>query len=344
MSSEGKGTVAAKQEKRKKYIIITFSIIAAMALWLYVIESTNPSVTRSYSEIPVEVLNLDELQSRDLTVQSDVEVMVGVRVSGRRSKIVRMKDTELVATLDLSGCTEGENYVGVNVHTPDSVELVSVEPSQILVNTEKIVSEEKEIVVEIQGNTPSKSEAVCLEQELENMDISGAESLVERVTEVQAVIAAGDLEEEAGAFTAELVPVDENGAEVEGIVLPQKEMEVKAQLYAVREVSLTVSTRGSLPDGLQLTSVKSADRVSIALPADMADSVTSVRAEEIDLSSITRDTTVDLQLNLPDGVRLAEGEEVPQAEIVVSEEENAAEEGQAPEQMIRSAAQSENQS
>ena len=334
MNSEEKGNAAAvpeKQEKRKKYFFIALSIAIAVGLWLYVVDSTNPTVTRSYSEIHVEVLNLEEMQNRELTPHSDLDLFVNVRVSGRRSKLVRMTDRELVATLDLSGCTEGENYVGVNVHTPDSVELVSVDPAQVMVEVEKIITEEKNITVKIDGNVSGKMEAVCLEQELESMNISGAKSQVDQVEELRAVISAGDLQEEAGAFKAEITPVDENGNEVEDVWLPQKEMEVQAQLYAVKTVPLKAGTTGTLPEGLQLVSVKAAEQVTISLPADQADSVEEIRARDIDLSGISRNTTVDMQLNLPEGVRLAEGEELPQAVITVSAGEEPASEGAAQE-------------
>lgn len=302
---------------RKSYILMFLSLIAAFALWFYVIDSTNPVLSRTFADIPVEVMNQNHLADKGLAAVEDIEEYVNIKVSGKRSTILGMKDKDLVAAIDLSGCVEGDNYVDLDIHTPGSVELESVSKPQIRVTLEAIVSEERPVKVRFIGDLSGKMEAVCLSRELEEVEVTGAKSLVAETDEVTAYVDVALLDKEEREFSVALKPVDKDGGEIESLTLSREDMEIRAQIYNVKEVPLTVETVGELPAGLELESVKTPDKVLIALPEDLAENVNGILAKQLDLSAVTETTTVKLDLVLPDHVRLAKEATAPEAVITV---------------------------
>lgn len=305
----------------KKYVLILLSLIASIALWLFVVDGVDPVLQRTFNDIPVEVLNQEGLEGRDLAIVEDIEEYVNVKVSGKRSSILKLKNEDLVAVVDLSGCTEGDNYVDVDVHMPTSVELESLSKPQILVSLEQIVTEKKEVKVSFAGGTSEQLEAVCVSQELEETEVRGAKSQVAKVDNVEASVDVALLGQEEETITVVLEAVDENGDLLDNLMLSQKEMEVRAAMYKVSAVALTVNTYGTLPEGLELVSVKAPETVRLAMSAEQESSLTGVQAKSLDLSGITETATVELELVLPDKVGLAEGEAVPKAVITVKKTE-----------------------
>lgn len=322
MKNSEKPETGGKKSK-KSYILMVLSVIAAIVLWFYVVDATNPTLNRTYSDIRVEILNQDSLADRGLAVVGDVEEFVNVKVSGKRSVILRLDASELVAAIDLSDCSEGENYVEVDVHTPGSVDLESVSKPQILVEVESIVTEDRSVEVVFEGSAEDDREAVCLRQELETVEVTGGKSVVSSVDHVEAAVDLSVLSEEADTYDVILTAVDEEGEWIENLTFEQESMEISAQLYVVKSVPLTVETTGTLPDGLELVSVETVDEISIALPENRSDRVTEITADRVDLSEVTESTTVELTLQLPDRVQLADGEDIPEAEITVKKADTA---------------------
>lgn len=310
-----------KKKVRKNYVLILLSLIASIALWLFVVDGVDPVLNRIFTDIPVGILNQEGLEERDLAVVEDIEEYVNVRVSGKRSSILKLKNEDLVAVADLSGCTEGDNYVDVDVHMPTSVELESLSKPQILVSLEPIVTEKKDVKVSFEGGSAEQQEAVCVSQELEEIEVKGAKSQVAKAEYVEASVEADALGEEEETITVVLKAMDENGESLDNLTLSQKEMEARAAMYKVRDVDLMVETSGTLPEGLTLESVKAPDTVRLAIPAEQEASLTSVKAKPLDLSAVTETASVDLELLLPDKVRTAEGEAVPKAVITVKKTE-----------------------
>lgn len=308
----------ARKEKQRKIVSAIVSVIIALALWVYVVNQENPTVDRTFSNVKVELINEAELADNDLAIKTAEEQSVKVTVTGRRSTLVDLKSSDIVATADLSSCVSGENYLDVNIRTPSMVELKKISPAQVKVDIDTIVSSERDVSVSFKGDADQGYQPEATRQAYDKVSMTGAKQVLRNVTGINAKIDTSDLTTASKKFTAELIPVDKNGNKVDNVTLSKDEMSVWAQLYKIKNVKLNTSVTGTLADDLTLQGVKAPDTVKIAAEADIVDDISSVTAEPIDLSDVKKTSYVDLFINYPDGVVAADGFENMQAKVSIS--------------------------
>ena len=125
------------------------SIVAALIMWLYVMNEQNPQVTYVIRDVPVKLQNLDE--SKFALKDGSEEYKVNVKVKGRRSLVADLKPGDIEANVNLRGRMEGDNLIRVDVSTPNNVELVDVSPREIMVTLDAIVEEQLPVSVDVAG-------------------------------------------------------------------------------------------------------------------------------------------------------------------------------------------------
>ena len=100
-----------------------FCLIAACALWVYVMNEQNPMVENTYT-VPVEVRNLD----RSL-VATNVPHKVKAKIRMPRSDMVYMRSDNIKAYVDLSGLTDGDfPNTKIHISVPGDESVISVTP------------------------------------------------------------------------------------------------------------------------------------------------------------------------------------------------------------------------
>ena len=71
-------------KKKINKLNLALSIAIAFAAWLYVVYSINPTISRTYANIPVTVSNSNALAKNDLAVSKMDTERISVTVVGRR--------------------------------------------------------------------------------------------------------------------------------------------------------------------------------------------------------------------------------------------------------------------
>ena len=299
-------SVYVKKEKREKktpYIII--SIIIAFALWFYVIQGENPVLQRTFSDINVQMLNKDVLESNGYRLLTPDDQKVSVTIEGKRSILVMMEKSSIFASVDVSQCTEGEQYLDVRAYRPSGGEIADVNPSHLKIMVDKLVSEEFEVEIMFNGNISPEYEAVCTDQSTDTVTVTGARSEVNRIERVSAEINADDLTEESKDFVTLIAAYDKDNKIINDVSLSENEVEVQAQLYNVKNVELNVKTTGTLPENLYVEGINVPDFITvIGLYDDIAD-ISSIDTLPVDMSEIKETTTLLLEPVLPKGVELS---------------------------------------
>ncbi|HQA61257.1 MAG TPA: CdaR family protein, partial [Tepidanaerobacteraceae bacterium] len=100
------------------------SIVAAIIMWLYVMNEQNPQVTYVIRDVPVRLQNLDE--NKFALKDDSAEYKVNVKVKGRRSLVADIKPGDIYAYVNLRGRIEGDNLIRVDITTPTNIELIDV--------------------------------------------------------------------------------------------------------------------------------------------------------------------------------------------------------------------------
>lgn len=127
---------------------LLLSVLLAFAVWFIAIDQENPMIREEYEEpILIEVRNMGEgLQSlKDLTSRTAV---LTLRAPQRTLEMQQADDFS--AVIDLAGLPAGSHEVPVVVTAlnPD-VEVIALEPRQLLVQLEPVISKEVPVTVEV---------------------------------------------------------------------------------------------------------------------------------------------------------------------------------------------------
>ncbi len=313
-SSENK---RKSSDNRKKYFTMFLSIAIAVGLWVFVIENENPTIKMTYSNIPVEYLNEDALEEDGLVVADTEEAAtVKVTLQGKRADLLDLDSDDLAAAVDVSEYTKGDHYVQVEVHAPDNVKVVGTKPSQIKITVESLVSSEKTVDVQFEGESPANKEPVFLGVEPEDITVTGASSAVSSVKSLRAVVDISNVTSKKKTINVRLKPVDKLGKEVKGVTLSAEKADITVQMYSTKSVPLNVQTTGTATAGYRV-SVDAPDSVQISCSDDLIDSVSEIATQPVDITDITERTEISLTPVLPEGVRLASKQEKISAVIKV---------------------------
>ena len=95
------------------------------------------------------------------------------------------------------------------------------------------------------------------------------------------------------------------------LTLSQETAKVEVRISKGKSVKVSVETTGALPTGVKLRSLESSrNTVEILGPKEILDTMGEVKTTQIDLSSITSSQEVNLKIILPEGVMVAQGDDM----------------------------------
>ena len=288
--------------KIRKTINVIVSILIAIALWSYVIYAVEPTQTKTFTGVPVALENTEALADRNLAVAADDDVLIDVKVKGKRQIVSAMKNDEVHATADVSECIEGDNVVEVRLEFDRTVTPANNATITVHVNVEGIVTEPRNVVVTYSGDSENINYELTSES---TVNVTGAKSSVEEVKEVAARVTEKDLPESDEEITVGLTPVNGSGEEIGGLTLSETKATVKISATGTTEVPLTVSTKGKPADGYQLTGVDAPSSIEIKGSNAALEGVAEIKCEDIDITDLKEDATVELKPELPDGTAIA---------------------------------------
>lgn len=287
---------------RKSKLII--SLVVAIALWVYVVGEMDPQIKKTYHSVPIKYINEQALTDKGMAVSSLGQDQLSVTLSGKRSLFTRMDSGDLSAEVDLSNAAVGTNELSVELNVPSGLESTHQSVSKVVVKVEQRVSQKKQIRVSYLGDYSSGEEPTTLSVNPASVTVSGAKSLVRKVSYIRATVQKSKLSGKAETVTASLTPVDSKGYEVKDVTLSQKTAHIRTALYKTKSVKLKVSVKDSSDSGSSRT-YDAPDRVTIKGPQSSLKDIDEIKTKTVDISNINTDTTVKLEPVLPDGVELA---------------------------------------
>lgn len=126
-------------KKKSNFLPKLFSVLAAIALWLYVFQAVEyESVIKG---IPIILENFDS--SHELNIVSGYESTVDVTLSGTKSVISEISASDITASVNLGDITQkGTHIVDVEINVPSSSKIVNVSASQIKIVVDKTTSKQ----------------------------------------------------------------------------------------------------------------------------------------------------------------------------------------------------------
>lgn len=304
----------------QKRIDIAVSVVAAILLWIYIINIVNPLTDTVVRDVPVQLEGASSLQERGYAIANTSFDSLDVYISGTRNEIKKVGSSDIVVKADVSNLSTGSSNVTLVFTAPPGVTVDSLESSTITVNVENYVTVSKPVEIIFEG-AGSGQEATVISTSLSQIDVSGAESTVATVDSVRVngTLSKAALEKPT-EYTLAAKAVDESGKEVSGVALAHDTITVTAAIFPTKTVPLEVPVTGSVWTGAVVSGTEIPESIVIKGPASLLSTISQVTARSVSIEGIYETTTLPVALDLARGLYVADSSEDLKATFIIDDE------------------------
>lgn len=277
------------------------SIVVAFLFWLVIINITDPTTSRTFFDIPVQILNENVITSANQVYEIEDGDTVRVTVKGKRSFVETLTENDFTATADLSELSK-VNAVNINVRlnkeSTSSVEL-DWDNAVLKVNLEKRITRKFKVEVAYQGDLSENYVLGEMVAKPNIVEVSCGESKFKKIDHVGVMVT---LNGESEDFESEYSPIlyDVNGDALDdtNVTFSNDQIRVSTEVLETKEIPVYVNVTGTPADGYRLaqtdykpesvrvsgTKEALAKAVSIKIPIQIDGEKKDVE-KEIDLTS-----------------------------------------------------------
>ena len=312
------------RKTKQKVIVQIISLLISIGLWLYVTNTENPIRTVEVKKVPVQLLNANDLVNQGIALAPNQNIYVNLKIEGSSQDVYKVSANDFSIKIDLDeyALKVGDNSIPITfVNTPSNITVKNTSSLVVNVKIEQYVEKELEVESRIDVATKVSYYAAPPEVEPKTVTISGAESLVNQVEKLVVFGEENNVSEDI-VKNYEVSPIDKNGYTVEGVKLSSERVQVTIRVNSGKSVPIKINTTDSV-NNTTITSIKLLQEyVEIAGPKEILDNINEVYTEKIDLSNITKSTTLEVSLILPEGIEKASIYNVNVDIVINNKEEN----------------------
>lgn len=285
------------------------SLVVAFLFWLVILNITDPTTSRTFYNIPVQVLNENVITSVNQVYEIESGDKVQVTVKGKRSFVETLTSSDFEATADLSDLSK-VNAVSIAVklkRVPASSVEVDWGNAVMKVKLEKRVSQKFKVQIEHQGELSEGYELGDMVARPNIVEVSCGESKFKKIDHVGVVVA---LNGESEDFERKYSPIlyDEDGEILDSsnVTFSNDTVTVSTTVMQTKEIPVYVNVTGTPADGYQLVqtdyqpqtiriSGKSdalKKNVSVKIPLDIENAKKTVEKEVALSDYLTQDVAI----------------------------------------------------
>ncbi|MEE3468076.1 MAG: CdaR family protein [Eubacterium sp.] len=232
------------------------SIIAAGLFWLIVVNIIDPTVKRTFEDIPVEVLNETAITSSNQVYEIVSGETVDVTITSKRSLVERLKPKDFVATADLADLSS-VNAVNIQVKLKKNPNNLPYElnwnNAVLRVKLEDRVTKKFKVDVMQEGELAEGYVLGDVKVKPNIIEVAGGESKMRRIDHVSVTV---PLKGQTEEFSIQLKPFayDSSGEIIDATNLSFSETEVKVTVGVriTMDVPVEVTTEGVPAEGYHL--------------------------------------------------------------------------------------------
>ncbi|WP_066175245.1 CdaR family protein [Bacillus marinisedimentorum] len=256
---------------------------------------------------------LDASYDESKYVVSGLPSSVTVSLTGPSSAITTTRlQRKYEVFVNLEGLKPGSHQVKIQHRNFSDKLAVSLEPSTATVTIQEKVSKIMQVDVDF-INEKEMEDGYTVEQPIvspNSVKVTGAKEAIEDIAIVKAIVDLKSVKETA-TVDAPVRVYDQAGEEVPVTVEPSV-VEVKVPVSSPSAVvPFKINRKGDLPEGLSVNSFDvEPSEITIFAPNDVLEKIEYIDDVTIDLSEITKDTVMELDIPIPDGVKRIDPEKV----------------------------------
>ena len=315
----------------RKIVTLLISLLAASALWLYVVTSVAPEATARISDIPVTVDGSIVLEERGLIITEQQTDSIWLELSTSRINLAKLNSSSIRIAADASKIrAEGTYELSYTVIYPDTVnsndvDILRQSSSRVTVTVAKLETKTVPITVSWQGSVPEgyTAETGSATLDPEEVVLTGPAEEIAQIKEARLEVDLSTLNE----TVIQTMPFSFCDAEGNIVTLSEHteasvtEAALTLQVLRSRQIALRVD----LVDGAGVSSDNatvtfSTETITVKGNAEVVDAMedTLTVGTPIELSKIQERQTFTFNLNLPAGVTNETGETKVEVTVVIS--------------------------
>lgn len=281
-----------------------FSVVLAIFLWAYVKYTQAPySVV---SQVKIEVPFTLEGKNKKL-VALDVPEEINLTVKGNQDTISSLDTSHFKAYVDLHGKEAGQHHLKIKINTPPGVDVNSVKivPETVLLKLDPIVKQVIDVKVKPSGAIASGFILDKLTSDPESVTVKGAQTIVSKVKEVQAVcdVEGADMDK---VQQVAVEAVDESGEMIDSVSVEPDFVRATIKLKSeitTSHIQINPSFKGSPANGYQVKEVTIKPPVaSVKYPYDIKTPPKSIKTRPINIEGAKQDIEKEIPIVAPGDV------------------------------------------
>lgn len=292
------------------------SVVFALILWVFVINTQNPLQPRDMRNIPIVVKGTNLLTERGYVIKNETALKnqkVRVVVKGPRLQIEKIiSNPELIeAKVDITkyvgNISAGMDMVApiipVDVSVPVGLTVVEQTPKTVEVIFEREKTVTKPVEYRIHGGSNSEYQTLTPKIVPDKIDIWGAESYMDDIETVIVDINVENFSEDILSYEIPIKIYDKDGNEITELKQSSQYAEVTLPIGKKKTVPLEMQFVGELPEGfVQTNAVVYPQSITIIGKPELVDTINSIKLEKISLENIIQTSKINTKFILPAGI------------------------------------------
>lgn len=298
---------------RKKITIFFISLLLAFSFWLFVTIGEGPESERVFN-INVTYRNMGE----GLTMLEPLD-KVEVKIRGSKQRISTIKESSIVAYIDLKGLDTGTHNLEVKIELPSFLKVVEIYPSRINVYLDKISTIEKNVRIDFIGSL--KTGLIIDEPDItpDKISITGPSKKIETIRDVSITI---DLTAISSDVTLTSIPKikDGLGNEISGLSFTPSILTINIKVKSIvssKVVSVIPKFTGELSGNYGIKKVSiSPSILTIFGKVEELSNIEYLLTEDIKITNLTESKIFTTRVVVPNNLELKE-ENIVTIQVVV---------------------------
>lgn len=316
------------------WILKLFALLAAIVMWLVVVNDNDPQIPYPINNVPVEIINDQVFADNDMVYWVTEGMTVNIRVNVRQTVTKQLKASDFKLTADCTNWHPGFPTIPIEMEVVNNKSYYQysdpvLSSSFVKIQAENLQTRMMDVEIQTIGQPAEGYTLGALTCSPEQVEVKAPESVMKLLKKVVAYVkikdAMGDVRE-----VSELVLYDGNNEvimpEESKVTLGETEATVSAEILKTKTVPVVVTNITGRPaNGFRFTKANcSLSSVTIAGTSSAISGITDVilDAPQLDVEGAAENVYVDLNVEdfLPETVRLMDMESnIAQIELVVEQ-------------------------
>ena len=286
---------------RNNKILMVFSLLISFGLWIWVSVEKSPIVQKVISDVPVNIeLSGSVPEQLNLQIFGDTNYKVDVTVSGKKYVLASIdKDDIVISAVTNYVDSSGKKTLQLKYSVADGSEdfdIIALSSNYIEVYFDIFKQVELPLQAEFTNDINSLLPEDCILGDIvfskQTVTVSGPASEINRISKVVANVNLTEQLEKNTTVVPEIQIITEDGAKLEYSEIDSESSEdITMSIPVLKKVTLPASvTFKNAPANFALDTLEytvSPDKITAAVPIDLAETLKSIPVAVIDFADIT---------------------------------------------------------